>query len=149
MTLVWIYLFEGTNACSHRCSPTRARIDTDRARSLQAKFRVIHISIYFPRMLILTWNRCCAVLFLVATLKTGTSQVPEARPKANSIKPVLLEETPTPATNRSTTVHSRITKKHNILSQVTLVMWFSGAHTSFYAQPELGCNEVLTHENHI
>lgn len=76
-------------------------------------------------MLILTWNRCCAVLFLVATLKTGTSQVPEARPKANSIKPVLLEEAPTPATNRSTTVHSRITKKHNILTQVTLTRAFT------------------------
>ena len=57
-------------------------------------------------------------MFLVATLKTGTSQVSEARPKANSIKPVLSEETPTPATNRSTTAHSGVTKKYNILTQV-------------------------------
>lgn len=67
-------------------------------------------------------------MFLVATLKTGTSQVSEARPKANSIKPVLLEETPTPATNRSTTVHSRITKKYNILAQVTLIIMLSDLH---------------------
>ncbi|CAG11480.1 unnamed protein product [Tetraodon nigroviridis] len=53
----------------------------------------------------------------------GTSQVSETRPKANSIKPAGLEEVPTPATNRSTTVHSRITKKHNILTQV--IMHFS------------------------
>lgn len=69
-------------------------------------------------MLVLTWNRCCVVMFLVATLKTGTSQVSETRPKANSIKPALLGETPTPATNRSTTVHSGITKKYNVLVQV-------------------------------
>ncbi|XP_035516846.1 dickkopf-related protein 2 [Morone saxatilis] len=68
-------------------------------------------------MLVLTWNRCCAVMFLVAILKTGTSQVSEARPKANSIKPALSEETPTPATDRSVTVHSGITKKYNILAQ--------------------------------
>lgn len=61
-------------------------------------------------------------MFLVTTLKTGTSQVSETRPKANSIKPVLLEETPTPATNRSTTIHSRITKKYNIFAQVTLIL---------------------------
>lgn len=73
-------------------------------------------------MLVPSWNRCCAVLFLVVALKTGTCQVPEARPKANSIKPVLQGETPTPSTNRSTTVHSRITKKYNILAQVSLVL---------------------------
>lgn len=64
-------------------------------------------------MLVSTWNRYCVVVFLVATLRTGTSQVSEARPKANSIKPGQLEEIPTPATNRSATV----AKKHNI--QVT------------------------------
>uniref|UniRef100_A0A672YED7 Dickkopf WNT signaling pathway inhibitor 2 n=1 Tax=Sphaeramia orbicularis TaxID=375764 RepID=A0A672YED7_9TELE len=65
-----------------------------------------------------TWNRCCVVMFVVATLRTGTSQVSEARPKANSIKPALSEETPTPATNRTAIAHSGITKKHNILAQV-------------------------------
>lgn len=79
----------------------------------------------FSRMLVLTWTRCCAVMFLVAALKMGTSQVSETRPKANSIKPVGLEETPTPATNRSTTVHSRVTKKHNILAQVTYISYYS------------------------
>lgn len=64
-------------------------------------------------MLVSTWNRCCVAMFLVATLRTGTSQVSEARPKANSIKPALLEESPTPATNRS----AAVTKKHNILTQ--------------------------------
>ncbi|XP_035491844.1 dickkopf-related protein 2 isoform X1 [Scophthalmus maximus] len=69
-------------------------------------------------MLIPTWNRCCALMFLVAALRTGTSQVLEAaRPKANSIKPALLEETPTPPTNRSATVHTGVTKKHSILAQ--------------------------------
>ncbi|KAK1886081.1 Dickkopf-related protein 2 [Dissostichus eleginoides] len=67
-------------------------------------------------MLVLTWNRCCVVVFLVASLKTGTSQVSEARPKANLIKPALSEESPTPATNR--TAHTGITKKHNALAQV-------------------------------
>ncbi|KAF3852547.1 hypothetical protein F7725_005902 [Dissostichus mawsoni] len=66
-------------------------------------------------MLVLTWNRCCVVVFLVASLKTGTSQVSEARPKANVIKPALSEESPTPATNR--TAHTGITKKHNALAQ--------------------------------
>ncbi|XP_034086077.1 dickkopf-related protein 2 isoform X1 [Gymnodraco acuticeps] len=66
-------------------------------------------------MLVLTWNRCCVVVFLVASLKTGTSQVSEARPKANLIKPALSEESPTPATNR--TAHIGITKKHNVLAQ--------------------------------
>lgn len=60
-------------------------------------------------------------MFLVAILNTGTSQVSETRPKANSIKPAGLEDAPTPATNRSTTAHSRITKKYNILKQV---FWF-------------------------
>ncbi|TNM85871.1 dickkopf-related protein 2 [Takifugu rubripes] len=69
-------------------------------------------------MLFLTWNRCCVVMFLVAILNMGTSQVSETRPKANSIKPAGLEDAPTPATNRSTTAHSRITKKYNILKQV-------------------------------
>ncbi|KAG7221849.1 hypothetical protein INR49_017025 [Caranx melampygus] len=68
-------------------------------------------------MLVSTRNRCCVLMFLVAALRTGTSQVSEARPKANSIKPALLGETPTPATNRSAAVHSGITKKHNILAQ--------------------------------
>lgn len=80
-----------------------------------------YCSIFFfvPRMLIPTWNRCCALMFLVAALRTGTSQVLEAaRPKANSIKPALLEETPTPPTNRSATVHTGVTKKHSILAQV-------------------------------
>lgn len=71
-------------------------------------------------MFILTWNRCCIVMFLAAILNTGTSQVSETHPKANSIKPAGLEDAPTPATNRSTTVHSRITKKHNILTQVEM-----------------------------
>ncbi|KAF7660425.1 hypothetical protein LDENG_00282050 [Lucifuga dentata] len=69
-------------------------------------------------MLVFTWNRCCVLIFLVAVLRMGTSQVSEARPKANSIKPALLEEPPTPATNRSAGVHSGITKKYNILTQV-------------------------------
>uniref|UniRef100_A0A3Q3KPB1 Uncharacterized protein n=1 Tax=Monopterus albus TaxID=43700 RepID=A0A3Q3KPB1_MONAL len=69
-------------------------------------------------MLVPTWSRCCVVMFLVATLGTGTSQVSEARPKANFIKPALLEETPTPTTNRSATAHSGSTKKYNILAQV-------------------------------
>lgn len=64
-------------------------------------------------------------MFLVAALKTGTSQVSEARPKANSIKPALSEETPTPATNRSTTAHSGITKKYNILTQVIFIIQLS------------------------
>ncbi|XP_026160277.1 dickkopf-related protein 2 [Mastacembelus armatus] len=68
-------------------------------------------------MLAFTWNRCCVVMFLVATLRTGTSQVSEARPKANSIKPALLEETPTPTTNRSAAVYSGTTKKINIRAQ--------------------------------
>ncbi|XP_004549478.2 dickkopf-related protein 2 [Maylandia zebra] len=61
-------------------------------------------------MVVSAWNRYCVVVFLVTALRTGTSQVSEARPKANSIKPGQLEEIPTPATNRSATV----TKKHNI-----------------------------------
>ncbi|KAI4833479.1 hypothetical protein KUCAC02_016377 [Chaenocephalus aceratus] len=69
-------------------------------------------------MLVLTWNRCCVVVFLVASLKTGTSQVSEARPKANLIKPALSEESPTPATNH--TAHIGITKKHNVLAQPCL-----------------------------
>lgn len=59
-------------------------------------------------------------MLLVATLKTGTSQVSEARPKANLIKPALLEETPTLAPNRSAAVHLGITKKYNVLAQVIL-----------------------------
>ncbi|KAM9770123.1 dickkopf-related protein 2 isoform 2-T2 [Menidia menidia] len=65
-------------------------------------------------MRVSTWNRCYVVIFLVASLRTEASQVSEARPKANSIKPGHLEGSPTPATNRSTAV----TKKHNILPQV-------------------------------
>lgn len=74
------------------------------------------------RMVVSTWNRCCVVMFFVATLRTGTFQVSEARPKANSIKPALLEESPTPATNHSDTAHSGITKKHNILNQVIVII---------------------------
>ncbi|XP_016890593.1 dickkopf-related protein 2 isoform X2 [Cynoglossus semilaevis] len=66
----------------------------------------------------ITWNSCCLVVLLVAALRTGTSQVSEARPKANSIKPAVLGETTTPATNRTTAVHPGTTKKHNILAQV-------------------------------
>ncbi|CAL8331580.1 unnamed protein product [Lota lota] len=56
---------------------------------------------------------------LVATVRMGTSQRPEARSKANSIKSALLEEAPTPETNRTATLHSAgIPKKHNILTQV-------------------------------
>lgn len=73
-------------------------------------------------------------MFLVATLKTGTSQVSEARPKANLIKPALLEETPTAAPNRSATVHTGITKKYNILAQVINYL----ETYDFYAQPESG-----------
>ncbi|KAK2918873.1 dickkopf-related protein 2 [Channa argus] len=69
-------------------------------------------------MLVPAWNRCCAVMFLVASLRTGTSQVSEVRPKANAIKPAVLQESPTPSTNRSATAHSGITKKHSIISQV-------------------------------
>nr|XP_019956709.1 PREDICTED: dickkopf-related protein 2 isoform X2 [Paralichthys olivaceus] len=69
-------------------------------------------------MLVSAWNRCCVVMFLVAALRTGASQVSETRPKANSIKPGLVDEAPTPATNQSSTVHIGITKKHHILTQV-------------------------------
>lgn len=58
-------------------------------------------------------------MFLVATLKPAEPQVSEVRPKVNSIK--LLEEAPTAAPNRSTTIHSGITKKYNILAQVRLL----------------------------
>lgn len=73
----------------------------------------------------ITWNSCCLVVLLVAALRTGTSQVSEARPKANSIKPAVLGETTTPATNRTTAVHPGTTKKHNILAQVILVIYSS------------------------
>ncbi|XP_013863203.1 dickkopf-related protein 2 isoform X2 [Austrofundulus limnaeus] len=65
-------------------------------------------------MLVSTWNRCCVVLFLVASVKTGASQASEARPKANSIKPGVLEETPLAAVNRS----APVTKKHKSHPQV-------------------------------
>ncbi|KAK9540486.1 hypothetical protein VZT92_002936 [Zoarces viviparus] len=68
-------------------------------------------------MFVSTWNRCCAVMFLVTTLKTETTQVSEARPKANLIKPAWTGGTPTPATNRSDTVQLGITKKYNMLAQ--------------------------------
>ncbi|XP_062243196.1 dickkopf-related protein 2 [Platichthys flesus] len=68
-------------------------------------------------MLVFAWNRCCVVMFLVAALRTGTSQVSETRPKANSIKPGSVDEAPTTATNRSSAVHIGITKKHHILTQ--------------------------------
>ena len=57
---------------------------------------------------------------LVATVRTGTSQRPEARSKANSIRSALLEEAhPTPGTNHTGTLHSAgIPKKHNVLTQV-------------------------------
>ncbi|XP_029015426.1 dickkopf-related protein 2 isoform X2 [Betta splendens] len=69
-------------------------------------------------MVVSAWNRCCVVMVFVAALRTGTCQVSEARPKANAIKPALLEGSPTPTTNRSATAHSGITKKHNTLNQV-------------------------------
>ncbi|XP_015245833.1 PREDICTED: dickkopf-related protein 2 isoform X1 [Cyprinodon variegatus] len=52
-------------------------------------------------MIVSAWRRCCIVMFLVACVRTAASQVSEARPKANSIRPSSLEETPTPAANRS------------------------------------------------
>lgn len=61
-------------------------------------------------------------MFLVVTVRTGASQVSEVRPKANSIKPSQLEESPTAATNRSGSAHSGTTKKYNILTQVTLMI---------------------------
>ncbi|KAM8843623.1 dickkopf-related protein 2 isoform 1-T1 [Synchiropus picturatus] len=64
-----------------------------------------------------SWNRCWLAVFLLTTLRTVTPQAPETRPKANSIKTVLTERTPTPATNRSATLHSGIPKKFNILAQ--------------------------------
>nr|XP_015799185.2 dickkopf-related protein 2 isoform X1 [Nothobranchius furzeri] len=63
-------------------------------------------------MLVSTWNRYCVVMFLIASVKTGASQV-EARPKANSIKPAGLEETPAPAANRS----APAIKKHRVIPQ--------------------------------
>lgn len=92
----------------------------------------------------ITWNSCCLVVLLVAALRTGTSQVSEARPKANSIKPAVLGETTTPATNRTTAVHPGTTKKHNILAQVILVIYSSelfkneSSTERFYAQHSIG-----------
>ncbi|KAM8878847.1 dickkopf-related protein 2 isoform 1-T1 [Spinachia spinachia] len=68
-------------------------------------------------MLVLTWSRCCALVVLVATLRTGTTLGSEAHPKANLIKPALSGGTPTPATNLSDAVDLGITKKHNTLAQ--------------------------------
>ncbi|XP_054875904.1 dickkopf-related protein 2 isoform X1 [Poeciliopsis prolifica] len=64
-------------------------------------------------MLDSAWSRCCFVLFLVAAVRTEASQVSEARPKANSIKPSSLEETPTQAANRS----APVTRKQRLLPQ--------------------------------
>lgn len=92
----------------------------------------------------ITWNSCCLVVLLVAALRTGTSQVSEARPKANSIKPAVLGETTTPATNRTTAVHPGTTKKHNILAQVILVIYSSelfkieSSTERFYALHSIG-----------
>lgn len=67
-------------------------------------------------MLVLTGNRYLSIfVLLVAVLWMGASQNLEARSKANSIKSALMDEAPTPATNRSATLHSGITKKHNNL----------------------------------
>ncbi|XP_012708185.2 dickkopf-related protein 2 isoform X1 [Fundulus heteroclitus] len=64
-------------------------------------------------MLVSVWSRCCVVLFLAASVRTEASQVSEARPKANSIRPSSLEETPTPAANRS----APVARKHRIHPQ--------------------------------
>ncbi|KAM6972282.1 dickkopf-related protein 2 [Aplochiton taeniatus] len=67
-------------------------------------------------MLVLTGNRYWSIfVLLVAVLRMGASQKLEARSKANSIKSALMDEAPTPATNRSATLRSGITKKHNVL----------------------------------
>lgn len=60
-------------------------------------------------------------MVLVATLRTGTTLLSEAHPKANLIKPALSGGTPTPATNLSDAVHLGITKKHYTLAQVILI----------------------------
>lgn len=96
-------------------------------------FSFFHIFQYFLRMVVSAWNRYCVVVFLVTALRTGTSQVSEARPKANSIKPGQLEEIPTPATNRSATV----TKKHNI--QVTSVISLSEKISAEMSEHFLPC----------
>lgn len=96
-------------------------------------FSFFHIFQYFLRMVVSAWNRYCVVVFLVTALRTGTSQVSEARPKANSIKPGQVEEIPTPATNRSATV----TKKHNI--QVTSVISLSEKISAEMSEHFLPC----------
>ncbi|KAJ3614447.1 hypothetical protein NHX12_018020, partial [Muraenolepis orangiensis] len=71
-------------------------------------------------MLAFTRSRWWFVLaLLVATVRMGTSQRPEARSKANSIKSALLEEAPTPETNRTAAaLHGAgVPKKHHILTQ--------------------------------
>ncbi|XP_061535958.1 dickkopf-related protein 2 isoform X2 [Phycodurus eques] len=80
------------------------------------------------RMLLLvrTWNKSCLLLLLFAT--ATRCQVPEGRPKANSIKPGLLEgaaaaaeeaeQAPTAASNRSATARASPVNKFNIFAQV-------------------------------
>ncbi|XP_047221968.1 dickkopf-related protein 2 isoform X2 [Girardinichthys multiradiatus] len=65
-------------------------------------------------MLVSAWSKCCIAMLVVASVRTEASQLSEARPKANSIKPSSLEETPTPAGNRS----APVTRKHRLLPQV-------------------------------
>ncbi|XP_037545957.1 dickkopf-related protein 2 [Nematolebias whitei] len=66
-------------------------------------------------MRVSTWSRCCAVMFLLSSVKTRAPQLPEARPKPNSIRPGLPEESGAhlAAGNRTTPV----TKKRTILPQ--------------------------------
>ncbi|MEQ2187858.1 hypothetical protein GOODEAATRI_008953 [Goodea atripinnis] len=68
-------------------------------------------------MLVSAWSKCCIAMLVVASVRTEASQLSEARPKANSIKPSSLEETPTPAGNRS----APVTRKHRLLPQGTIL----------------------------
>ncbi|KAI9525618.1 Dickkopf- protein 2 [Dissostichus eleginoides] len=79
---------------------------------------------------------------IIASLKTGTSQVSEARPKANLIMPALSEESPTPATNR--TAHTGITKKHNALAQGNRQR--GGIHAFFFKAAALHQHEGSTRQ---
>ncbi|KAJ7327066.1 hypothetical protein JRQ81_016825 [Phrynocephalus forsythii] len=72
-------------------------------------------------MIMLSWSRlsCRPLLFLVAVLVVESSQLDGT--KVNSIKSTLMGETPTQATNRSTTFHQGLAlgagKKSKILGQ--------------------------------
>ncbi|XP_061685174.1 dickkopf-related protein 2 isoform X1 [Syngnathoides biaculeatus] len=77
-------------------------------------------------LLVRSWNKRCLLLLLFAT--AVRCQVPEGRPKANSIKPGLLaggaaaaeeeeEQAPTAASDRSSTVRTSPVKKFNIFAQ--------------------------------